>query len=145
MKIKKTLLNNTSLINIDEFKLWARIDHGDEDTLLVELLESAINFFETKTNRVLQRAKFRATLQNEKVFFDECDEIEVLSGSVDIKTEYNATCFSGSGVISFTCGYEECPLMIKLWIKNFALNLYENRVNDYKNDAVISFYRIKEF
>ncbi len=145
MKLTKIPLKNDKLISVDEFKLWARIDNDEEDELLDELLESAINFFELKTNRVLKRAKFKAVLENEKVFFAECDEIKILSGDIEIKTEYGATCFSRSGEVSFVCGYEKVPLMIKLWIKNFALNLYENRVNDYKNDTVISYFRIKEF
>lgn len=145
MKLTKNQLKNEPLIALDEFKLWARIDHDEEDELLSELINQAVHFFEIKTNRVLQRSKFKAILQNEKVFFDECDEIKILSGDIEIKTEYGATCFSRSGEVSFVCGYEKVPLMIKLWIKNFALNLYENRVNDYKNDTVISYFRIKEF
>ena len=145
MKLTKNQLKNEPLIALDEFKLWARIDHDEEDELLSELINQAVHFFEIKTNRVLQRAKFKAVLENEKVFFAECDEIKILSGDIEIKTEYGATCFSRSGEVSFVCGYEKVPLMIKLWIKNFALNLYENRVNDYKNDTVISYFRIKEF
>lgn len=144
MKLNRTKISKTPLISLDEFKLWARIDHDDEDELLKSLLENAINFFEIKTSRVLQRSKFKLNLQNERVYFDECDEIKIC-GDVMVKSEFGATLFSGNGSASFTSGYEECPLMIKLWVKNFALNLYENRVNDYKNDAVISFYRIKEF
>lgn len=145
MKLIKTPLKNDELISLDEFKLWARIDNDEEGNLLVELLDQAINFFEIKTNRVLNRSNFKATLKNEKVYFAECDEIKILSGEIKIKTEHNATCFSGSGEVEFVCGYEKVPQMINLWVKNFALGLYEGRTNSYKNDAILNFYRIKEF
>lgn len=144
MKIKKELLSDDELISLDEFKLWARIDNDEEDELLLELIKSGIEFFEIKTNQVLKRAKFTLLLENEKTFYPPCDEIQT-SGEIDVKTEFNSVCFSGSGRVSFISGFKETPLMIKLWIKNFALNLYEKRINDYKNDAVINFYKIKEF
>lgn len=145
MRTKKQPLSNEYIIDIDDFKLWARIDNDEEDILLDELIQTAINFFETNTNQVLQRTKFNLSLQNEKAFFPQCYDIKIISGSIEVQTEFNYTRFNGSGEVSFICGFDELPPIITLWIKNFALNLYENRVNNYKNDAVINFYKIKEF
>lgn len=145
MKLNKTKLNLNPLISIEEFKLWARIDNDLEDKMIASLLESGVNFFEIKTNRVLELSTITLELRDERALFSECERVEILSGVVDVKTKNGATCFSGSGSVSFACGYDECPHIIKLWVMNFALNLYENRVNDYKNDAVINFYRIMEF
>lgn len=144
MKLKREILD-PSPIDISEFKLWARIDNDLEDSILKELLNTAINFFEIKTNRTLLRSKFTLTLNNQTAYFDKCDEIEVKSGKIEANFDNGITHFSGKGEVSFICGYDEIPPIIILWIKNFALNQYENRINDYKNDAVISFYRIKEF
>lgn len=142
--ISRQPLKEAAKFDLDEFKLWAKIDNDLEDELLRSLLEVASESFEGFTGHFLDECSFSYELKNERLITPLASEISVDKG-VDVRSQNGVTVFSGTGQASFKAGFSKIPAVVKLWIFNTALDLYENRTNHAPKDGLIYSYTLKEF
>jgi uncharacterized phiE125 gp8 family phage protein len=59
--VNKPLIEPISLV---EAKIWLRVDHGDDDGLIVSLIQSAREMVEARTGRALMAQTWRVTMDD---------------------------------------------------------------------------------
>ena len=157
--------------DLDEFKLYAKIDNNIEDALLNSFLNSAFELAETKTNRAYSKTTYeyytsKQTDELPRAPFIDIVSVEKKSGDtyiaysdyeIDTKDTLAKISFAEAGEykVTFEAGYIDIPEKVKLWAYTQAATLYEYRTEfDNSNlqkidnpfvDTLLDDYKVRSF
>lgn len=167
----KTVSKANFAYDLNDFKLFAKIDSDVEDALISEILNAVFVEAEKSTNRVfstttfeyytdkqteeLPRSPFQSVVSVEKE--ENGAYVAYNDYEIDDKSDIAKITFKDKGdfKVTFTAGYANIPDDVKIWGYVKAATLYENRtefdsssiakIDNPFIDSILAKYKVRTF